>query len=68
MPTWSASSTCGARSSTTSWAYWPFETLVLKQLLRSAEVAKMPASYERLANLQRDMTPERAASQLRELL
>ncbi len=26
-------------------------------LLRSADVAKIPASYEQLANLQRDLTP-----------
>ncbi len=34
-------------------------------LLRSAEVAKIPASYELLANLQRDLTPETAAARLR---
>ncbi len=37
-------------------------------LLRSAEVAKIPASYELLANLQRDLTPEQAASRLREVI
>ncbi len=36
-------------------------------LLRSAEVAKIPASYELLANLQRDLTPETAAWRLREV-
>ena len=34
-------------------------------LLRSAEIAKIPASYELLANLQRDLTPEEAAARLR---
>lgn len=37
-------------------------------LLRSADVAKIPASYELLANLQRDLTPEAAASNLRAVL
>jgi UDPglucose--hexose-1-phosphate uridylyltransferase len=37
-------------------------------LLRSADVAKIPASYELLANLQRDLTPESAAANLRDVL
>ena len=37
-------------------------------LLRSADVAKIPASYELLANLQRDLTPETAAAQLRNVV
>jgi UDPglucose--hexose-1-phosphate uridylyltransferase len=37
-------------------------------LLRSADVAKIPASYEQLANLQRDLTPESAAVNLRAVL
>ncbi|MFN3257295.1 MAG: UDP-glucose--hexose-1-phosphate uridylyltransferase [Ilumatobacter sp.] len=37
-------------------------------LLRSADVAKIPASYELLANLQRDLTPETAAANLRDVL
>ena len=37
-------------------------------LLRSADVAKIPASYELLANLQRDLTPEAAAINLRAVL
>ena len=36
-------------------------------LLRSADVAKIPASYELLANLQRDLTPEMAAANLRDV-
>ncbi|WP_040493977.1 UDP-glucose--hexose-1-phosphate uridylyltransferase [Ilumatobacter nonamiensis] len=37
-------------------------------LLRSADIAKIPASYELLANLQRDLTPESAAADLRAVL
>ncbi len=37
-------------------------------LLRSADVAKIPASYELLANLQRDLTAESAAANLRNVL
>jgi UDPglucose--hexose-1-phosphate uridylyltransferase len=37
-------------------------------LLRSADVAKIPASYELLANLQRDLTPEEAARRLRAVM
>ncbi|MFT6291363.1 MAG: UDPglucose--hexose-1-phosphate uridylyltransferase [Candidatus Aldehydirespiratoraceae bacterium] len=37
-------------------------------LLRSADIAKIPASYEQLANLQRDLTPESAAANLRNVL
>jgi UDPglucose--hexose-1-phosphate uridylyltransferase len=40
----------------------------LPPLLRSADVAKIPASYELLANLQRDLTPESAAQNLRNVL
>jgi len=37
-------------------------------LLRSADIAKIAASYELLANLQRDLTPESAAANLRNVL
>ncbi len=37
-------------------------------LLRSADVAKIPASYEQLANLQRDLTAESAAANLRAVI
>ncbi|MGA9279343.1 UDP-glucose--hexose-1-phosphate uridylyltransferase [Ilumatobacter sp.] len=37
-------------------------------LLRSAEIQKIPASYELLANLQRDLTAESAATNLRAVL
>jgi UDPglucose--hexose-1-phosphate uridylyltransferase len=45
---------------------WQLHGHYYPPLLRSAEVAKIPASYELLANLQRDLTPEVAASRLRE--
>jgi UDPglucose--hexose-1-phosphate uridylyltransferase len=49
-------------------AAWQLHAHFYPPLLRSADVAKIPASYELLANLQRDLTPEVAASQLRERL
>ncbi|MEM8619377.1 MAG: UDP-glucose--hexose-1-phosphate uridylyltransferase [Actinomycetota bacterium] len=47
---------------------WQLHAHYYPPLLRSADVAKIPASYELLANDQRDMTPEAAAAQLRELI
>jgi UDPglucose--hexose-1-phosphate uridylyltransferase len=47
---------------------WQLHAHYYPPLLRSAGVAKIPASYELLANLQRDMTPEQAAHRLRELI
>lgn len=47
---------------------WQLHAHYYPPLLRSADVAKIPASYELLANLQRDLTPETAASNLRDLL
>ena len=44
---------------------WQLHAHYYPPLLRSADVAKIPASYELLANLQRDITPEMAAAQLR---
>ena len=46
-------------------AGWQLHAHYYPPLLRSAEVAKIPASYELLANLQRDITPEAAAAALR---
>jgi UDPglucose--hexose-1-phosphate uridylyltransferase len=46
---------------------WQLHAHYYPPLLRSADVAKIPASYELLANLQRDMTPEVAAARLREV-
>lgn len=47
---------------------WQLHAHYYPPLLRSADVAKIPASYELLANLQRDLTPEVAASHLRDRL
>ena len=44
---------------------WQLHAHYYPPLLRSAEVAKIPASYELLANLQRDIAPEAAAEALR---
>lgn len=44
---------------------WQLHAHYYPPLLRSADVAKIPASYELLANLQRDITPEVAAAELR---
>jgi UDPglucose--hexose-1-phosphate uridylyltransferase len=44
---------------------WQLHAHYYPPLLRSADVAKIPASYELLANLQRDLTPETAADALR---
>jgi len=49
-------------------AGWQLHAHYYPPLLRSADVAKIPASYELLANLQRDLTPESAASRLRDML
>jgi UDPglucose--hexose-1-phosphate uridylyltransferase len=47
-------------------AGWQLHAHFYPPLLRSADVAKIPASYELLANLQRDLTPEAAAGHLRD--
>ena len=47
---------------------WQLHAHYFPPLLRSADVAKIPASYELLANVQRDMTPEEAAGRLRDVL
>ena len=44
---------------------WQLHAHYYPPLLRSADVAKIPASYELLANLQRDLTAEEAAGRLR---
>lgn len=44
---------------------WQLHAHFYPPLLRSADVAKIPASYELLANVQRDLTPEFAADALR---
>jgi UDPglucose--hexose-1-phosphate uridylyltransferase len=47
---------------------WQLHAHYYPPLLRSAEIAKIPASYELLSNLQRDLTPEAAAAGLRAVL
>jgi UDPglucose--hexose-1-phosphate uridylyltransferase len=47
---------------------WQLHAHYYPPLLRSAEIAKIPASYELLSNLQRDVTPEVAAAGLRAML
>lgn len=47
---------------------WQLHGHYYPPLLRSATVAKIPASYELLASLQRDLTPEHAAGRLRDVL
>jgi len=47
---------------------WQLHAHYYPPLLRSADIAKIPASYELLANLQRDLTPETAAQHLRAVL
>lgn len=44
---------------------WQLHAHYYPPLLRSADIAKIPASYELLANRQRDLTPEFAAERLR---
>lgn len=44
---------------------WQLHAHWYPPLLRSAAVAKIPASYELLASVQRDLTPESAAGRLR---
>jgi len=47
---------------------WQLHAHYYPPLLRSADIAKIPASYELLSNLQRDLTPETAAARLRAVL
>jgi UDPglucose--hexose-1-phosphate uridylyltransferase len=48
-------------------SYWQFYASYLPPLLRSATVRKFMVGFELLAQPQRDLTPEKAALQLREL-
>lgn len=47
--------------------YWTFHGIYLPPLLRSATIKKHMVGYELLAQVQRDLTPEQAASKLRSL-
>lgn len=48
-------------------SHWQFHAIYLPPLLRNAQVKKHMVGYELLAQVQRDLTPEKAAQQLREL-
>jgi len=47
--------------------YWQLHLHYYPPLLRSATIKKFVASYELLAEVQRDLTPEQAAARLRDL-
>jgi len=49
------------------WDHWHFHAHFYPPLLRSATVRKFLVGYEMLATPQRDITPEQAATRLREL-
>lgn len=48
-------------------AHWHWHMVFMPPLLRSATVKKFMVGYEMLANPQRDITPEQAATRLREI-
>jgi UDPglucose--hexose-1-phosphate uridylyltransferase len=48
-------------------AHWQLHAHFYPPLLRSATVRKFMVGYEMLAEAQRDITPEQAASRLRDL-
>ena len=48
-------------------AHWQLHAHFFPPLLRSATVKKFMVGYEMLAEAQRDITPEEAASRLRQL-
>jgi UDPglucose--hexose-1-phosphate uridylyltransferase len=48
-------------------SYWQFHASYYPPLLRSASIKKFMVGYEMLAEPQRDLTPEKAAEQLRQL-
>jgi len=48
-------------------SHWQFHASYLPPLLRNAQVKKHMVGYELLAQAQRDLTPEKAALQLRQL-
>lgn len=50
----------------TDMPFWTFHAIYYPPLLRSATIKKFKAAYELLAQDQRDISPELAASRLRE--
>jgi UDPglucose--hexose-1-phosphate uridylyltransferase len=57
----------GAPTSAGDWGHWQLHAHFFPPLLRSATVKKFMVGYEMLAEAQRDLTAEEAASRLREL-
>jgi UDPglucose--hexose-1-phosphate uridylyltransferase len=57
----------GAPTDQGDYAHWQLHAHFFPPLLRSATVKKFMVGYEMLAEAQRDLTPEQAASRLREL-
>jgi UDPglucose--hexose-1-phosphate uridylyltransferase len=57
----------GAPTAEGDWSHWQLHAHFYPPLLRSATVKKFMVGYEMLAEAQRDLTPEQAASRLREL-
>ncbi|KAJ2942469.1 hypothetical protein O0L34_g16074 [Tuta absoluta] len=56
----------GAHTAANDSPHWLLHALYLPPLLRSASVKKHMVGYEMLAQAQRDLTPEQAATKLRE--
>jgi UDPglucose--hexose-1-phosphate uridylyltransferase len=57
----------GAPTLKGDFSYWQLHAHFYPPLLRSAAVKKFMVGYEMLAEAQRDITPEAAAEQLRNL-
>jgi len=55
----------GPDQSEHDYSHWQFHALYLPILLKSATVKKFMGGYEKLANVQRDLTAEQAAEKLR---
>jgi UDPglucose--hexose-1-phosphate uridylyltransferase len=57
----------GAPNDSGEYGHWQLHAHFYPPLLRSATVKKFMVGYEMLGEAQRDLTPEQAASRLREL-
>merc|ERR1712064_221184 len=55
----------GADQDSHDYNYWQLHAIYLPILLKSATVKKFMGGYEKLANVQRDLTAEQAAEKLR---
>lgn len=56
----------GVKHQTGDSPHWLLHAIYCPPLLRSAEIRKFFVGYELLAQAQRDLTPERAAHELRD--